>query len=66
VKAVLRHKLSNAQEYDRVQRKKCNTKELKYLKVCTEYENHLSSKLKGLEEISNIKVEWKGIRRVMV
>jgi hypothetical protein len=40
--------------------------ELKYLKVCTEYENHLSSKLKGLEEISNIKVEWKGIRRVMV
>jgi hypothetical protein len=39
---------------------------MKYPKVCTEYENHLSSKLKSLEEMSNIKVQWKGIRSVMV
>ena len=34
-------------------------------RVCNKYENHFSNKLKGHEEMSNIKVQWKSIIRVM-
>jgi hypothetical protein len=48
-----------------VQRKTWDTGKLKNAAVCSEYENHLSNKLKDPEETGNSEVEWRSIRRVM-
>lgn len=65
MKAILRHRYPNAGKDNRVQRKKWVTEKLKKLEFCTGYEARLSNKLKGLEDMSNIGTEWKGIKRVM-